>query len=61
MSGLFPHEHYMRRAIELGKQNLRLPFGALIVDRLSAKIPAEGWSRTEMNPIWHVEIDVTNR
>jgi len=61
MSGLLPHEHYMRRAIELGKQNLRLPFGALIVDRLSAKIPAEGWNRTEMNPIWHGEIDVTNR
>jgi len=51
----------MRRAIELGKQNLRLPFGAFIVDRLSDKIPAEGWNRTEMNPIWHGEIDVTNR
>ena len=61
MSGVLPHEHYMRRAIELGKQNPRLPFGALIVDRVTGEILAEGWNRTEINPIWHGEIDAINR
>jgi tRNA(adenine34) deaminase len=42
MSGLLQHEHYMRRAIELGKHNPQLPFGALIVDRVSGEILAEG-------------------
>ena len=48
MSGVLPHEHYMRRAIELGKQNPRLPFGALIVDRVTGEILAEGWNRTDL-------------
>ena len=61
MSGLLSHEHYMRRVIELGKQNPRLPFGALIVDRVTGEILAEGWNRTEINPIWHGEIDAINR
>ena len=61
MSGVLPHEHYMRRAIEIGKQNPRLPFSALIVDRVSGEILAEGWNRTEINPIWHGEIDAINR
>ncbi len=61
MSHPLPHEYYMRRAIHLGKHNSRLPFGALIVDRLSGTILAEGWNRTEMNPIWHGEIDAINR
>ena len=61
MSGVLPHEHYMRRAIELGKQNPRLPFGALIVDRVTGEILAEGWNRTEINPICHGEIDAINR
>ena len=61
MSGVLPHEHYMRRAIEIGKQNPRLPFGALIVDRVTGEILAEGWNRTEINPIWHGEIDAINR
>jgi len=61
MSGVLPHEHYMRRAIEIGKQNPRLPFGALIVDRVTGEILVEGWNRTEINPIWHGEIDAINR
>ena len=61
MSDPLPHEHYMRRAIHLGKHNPRLPFGALIVDRLSGTILMKGWNRTEMNPIWHGEIDAINR
>ena len=61
MSGLLQHEHYMRRAIELGKHNPRLPFGALIVDRVSGEILAAGRNRTEINPIWHGEIDAINR
>ena len=61
MSGVLPHAHYMQRAIELGKQNPRLPFGALIVDRVTGEILAKGWNRTEINPIWHGEIDAINR
>lgn len=55
------HERYMRRAIELGEQNPRLPFGALIADRGTGKVVAEGWNRTEINPTWHGEIDAINR
>jgi tRNA(adenine34) deaminase len=48
MSGVLPHEHYVRRAIELGKHNPRLPFAALIVDRVSGNVLAEGWNRTDL-------------
>ncbi|MGE3818171.1 MAG: nucleoside deaminase [Isosphaeraceae bacterium] len=54
------HERFMRRAIELGRRNPRLPFGALIVERDSGKVLAEGWNRTELNPTWHGEIDAIN-
>lgn len=59
--GLLPHEHYMRRAIELGKQVPRFPFGAVIADGASGKVVAEGWNRGRENPIWHGEIDALNQ
>ena len=60
MSGLLQHEDYMRCAIELAKKVPRLPFGAVIVDKRSGAIVAEGWNRSEENPIWHGEIDALN-
>ncbi|MFE5940860.1 nucleoside deaminase [Streptomyces sp. NPDC056470] len=48
----------MRRAIELGMNVPSFPFGALIVDRRSADVLAEGWQKD--NPICHGEIDALN-
>jgi tRNA(Arg) A34 adenosine deaminase TadA len=55
------HEHYMRRAIELGQKALQMPFGAVVVDKDSGEIVAEGRNRSLENPIWHGEIDALNR
>jgi len=38
-----------------------LPFGAVIVDKESGKIVAEGWNKSAINPTWHGEIDAINR
>ena len=56
-----PHEHFMRRAIELAANTPNLPFGAVIADGDTGKILAEGWNRSSINPTWHGEIDVINR
>jgi tRNA(adenine34) deaminase len=56
-----PHEHYMRRAIELAANAPKLPFGAVIVDRDDGAIVAEGWNRSALNPTWHGEIDAINQ
>jgi tRNA(adenine34) deaminase len=55
------HEHFMRRAIELATTVPNLPFGAVIVDRESSEIIAEGWNKSSINPTWHGEIDAINR
>jgi tRNA(Arg) A34 adenosine deaminase TadA len=57
---LADHEQFMRRAIELASNAPQLPFGAVIVDRQSNRIIAEGWNRGSENPIWHGEIDALN-
>ncbi len=54
------HEQYMRRAIELAANVPDLPFGALIVDRRTEEILAEGWNKSSANPTWHGEIDAIN-
>jgi tRNA(adenine34) deaminase len=54
------HEQHMRRAIELAANGGRFPFGAVIVDRDTQQIAAEGWNRSSLNPIWHGEIDALN-
>ena len=55
------HKRYMRRAIELAANVPDFPFGALIVDRRTGKIVAEGWNKSSVNPTWHGEIDAINR
>ncbi len=54
------HEWYMQRAIQLTTNVPDLPFGAVIVNRDSGKIVAEGWNKTSINPTWHGEIDAIN-
>jgi tRNA(adenine34) deaminase len=51
----------MRRAIELAANVPNLPFGAVIVDKESGEIVAEGWNKSSINPTWHGEIDAINR
>jgi len=55
------HEDLMRRAIALSKQVPEVPFGAVIVRRLTGDIVAEGWNRSSENPTLHGEIDAINR
>ena len=55
------HEMFMRRAIELASKVPDVPFGAVIVDRSSGQIVAEGWNKSSANPTWHGEIDAINR
>lgn len=58
---ILDHESFMRRAIELALNVPNLPFGALIVNRDTNEILAEGWNKTDINPTWHGEIDVINQ
>ena len=55
------HEFFMRRAIELALNVPEVPFGALIVNRDTNEILAEGWNKTSINPTWHGEIDAINQ
>jgi len=50
----------MRRAITLAGNAPDLPFGAVIADRDTGAVVAEGWNRTALNPTWHGEIDAIN-
>lgn len=55
------HEHFMRRAILVARANPPAPFGAVLVDRESEVVVAEGVNRTRESPTWHGEVDVINR
>jgi tRNA(Arg) A34 adenosine deaminase TadA len=55
------HQRYMRRAIELAANVPNLPFVAVIVNRDSDKIVAEGWNKSSTNSTWHGEIDAINQ
>jgi tRNA(Arg) A34 adenosine deaminase TadA len=46
----------MRRAIEVARGNPDAPFGAVIVERETGEVVAEGLNRAEKNPVWHGEI-----
>jgi tRNA(Arg) A34 adenosine deaminase TadA len=51
------HERHMRRAIEIANGNLDAPFGAIIANRETGEVLAEGLNDAEKNPILHGEID----
>lgn len=55
------HEEYMRRALALATRVPRLPFGALLVQRTTGEIVAEGFNRSPESPTFHGEIDAINR
>ncbi len=55
------HEHYLRQAIALAAKVPERPFAAVIVDRATKEVLAEGWNRSDENPTWHGEIDALNR
>lgn len=55
------HERYMQRAIALTAHVPERPFAAVIVDRDTGEVLAEGWNRSNENPTWHGEIDAVNR
>ena len=52
------HEAPMRRAIELAANAPDFPFAAVLVDRRTKKIVAEGWNRSGLDPTFHGEMDV---
>jgi hypothetical protein len=51
------HERHMWRAIDLAANCPERPFGALIVCRDTGGVAAEGWNRSEENPLLHGETD----
>ncbi len=55
------HEQHLRRAIALAKQVPEFPFGAVIVQRATGAIVAEGHNRSSESPTFHGEIVVINR
>ena len=52
----FDHEDYMDRAIALGLQNPRAPFGAIVVAGESGEVLAEGLNSIEDSPTRHGEM-----
>jgi tRNA(adenine34) deaminase len=50
------HETYMRRAIEIARDNPAAPFGCVIVDAESGEIVSEGLNDAERSPILHGEM-----
>lgn len=52
---------YMQMAIAAARDNLRSPFGAVLVDPERQQVVASGVNRVTENPTWHGEIDVINR
>ncbi len=55
------HDLYMRRAIAAAANCPDRPFGAVLVDRDTGAVVAEGWNRSEENPLLHGEVDVILR
>jgi tRNA(adenine34) deaminase len=53
-------EDFMQKAIELGRTNPQHPFGAIIVDRSTEAVLAEGVNQSGSNPLFHGEIVAIN-
>jgi tRNA(Arg) A34 adenosine deaminase TadA len=47
----------MRRAIEVAMRNPECPFGAVLVDRETGEVVAEGINSSSQSPVLHGEID----
>lgn len=54
-------EFFMERAIELARRNLQFPFGALLVNRFTREVVAEGLNDAKTCPVRHGEIDAIER
>jgi tRNA(Arg) A34 adenosine deaminase TadA len=52
---------YMRRAIEQALKVPEFPFGAVIVNRKTGEIVAEGFNQSSLNPTFHGEMVAINR
>lgn len=55
------HENYMRQAIEAACQNLKRPFGALLLDHREGEVLATAVNRSYRNPVAHGEMEVIHR
>ena len=55
------HEDYMRKAIAMALNVPELPFGAVIVNRATGEIMAEGYNQSALNPTFHGEMVAINR
>jgi tRNA(Arg) A34 adenosine deaminase TadA len=55
------HENFMLRAIELALKVPQYPFGAIIVNRPTGEIIAEGFNQSTLNPTFHGEMVAINR
>ncbi|MFZ5830550.1 MAG: nucleoside deaminase [Planctomycetota bacterium] len=55
------HEDFMRKAIEIAREIPDAPFAALLVNRQTGRVVAEGRNRWRENPTWHGEMDAINR
>lgn len=54
------HHTFMRRAIDVARQNTRHPFGTVIVETATQEIMAEGVNASDENPMHHGEIVAIN-
>lgn len=54
-------EFFMERAIEVARRNPQFPFGALLVDRYTQEVVAEGLNDAKACPVRHGEIDAIER
>lgn len=55
------NEDHMRQAIAMAQQAPEVPYGAVLVERVTGKVVARGVNRHLENPIFHGEIDAINR
>ena len=61
MSDKNTDEVFMERAIEVASGNPQAPFGALLVNRITREIVAEGLNDAKACPVRHGEIDAIER
>ncbi len=54
------HAAHMKEAIRVAKMNPSAPFGAVLVDRRTGMVVAEGVNRSSVNPTLHGEIAAIN-